>query len=519
MSALATVLGWGPRREGRGRKPTMNGHGKSDRLVVPGKSPNKAGPSAAEEMEGRSLAKGNTDQQNTPRTQSRADGVPSALDRVRELARKDRKVRFTALLHHVDLDRLREAFLALRRNAAPGVDGETWAHYAGEMEERLRDLHGRVHRGAYRAKPSRRVLIPKADGSERALGVAALEDKIVQRAVAEVLNVIYEEDFIGLSYGFRPGRSPHDALDALSVGICRRKVNWVLDADIRGFFDTIDHGWLLRFLGHRIGDPRLLRLIQKWLRAGVMEDGKRSRTELGTPQGATISPLLANVYLHYVFDLWADHWRRHQARGDIVIVRFADDLVVGFQHRDEADRFERDLRERLARFGLELHQSKTRLIEFGRFAAKDRKARGLGKPESFDFLGFTHLCGQTRCGDFLLLRHTVKKRMRAKLRAVKIELMRRRHLSLPVQGKWLASVVQGHTNYYAVPTNIFAVAAFRKEAVRLWHRALSRRSQKGRVPWRRMARYRDRWIPPSRILHPWPEVRFDVRTRGRSPVR
>ena len=497
----------------------MNGHGKSDRLVVPGKSPNKAGPSAAEEMEGRSLAKGNTDQQNTSRTQSRQENVPSALDRVRQLARKDRKVRFTALLHHVTPDLLRDAFLALRRNAAPGVDGETWGHYAGEMEERLQDLHGRVHRGAYRAKPSRRVLIPKSDGKERVLGIASLEDKIVQRAVVEILNAIYEEDFVGFSYGFRPARSPHHALDALTVGIVRKKVNWVLDADIRGFFDTIDHGWLLRFLEHRIGDPRLLRLIQKWLRAGVLENGKRSTTVVGTPQGATVSPLLANVYLHYVFDLWADHWRRQQACGDVVIVRFADDIVVGFQHRAEAERFGEELRERLAKFGLDLNIEKTRLVEFGRHAAERRRARGLGKPETFDFLGLTHICGKTRRGKFLLVRHTMRKRMGAKLSEVKTELMRRRHLPVPVQGKWLAAVLRGHANYYAVPTNIFAVTAFRNEVVRLWHRALSRRSQKGRLSWKRMACYRDRWIPSTRILHPWPEKRFDVRTRGRSPVR
>jgi group II intron reverse transcriptase/maturase len=497
----------------------MNGHGKSDRLVVPGKSPNKAGPSAAEGMEGRSLAKGNTEQQNTPRTQSRNERVPSALDRVRELARQNREVRFTALLHHVTLDRLRDSFLALRRNAAPGVDGETWDHYAEGMEERLRDLHGRVHRGAYRAKPSRRVLIPKTDGKERALGIASLEDKIVQRAVAEVLNAIYEKDFVGFSYGFRPGRSPHHALDAFAVGIQRKKVNWVLDADIRGFFDTIDHGWLLRFLEHRIADPRLLRLIQKWLCAGVLENGMRTKTERGTPQGATISPLLANVYLHYVFDLWADSWRNRWAQGDVVIVRFADDVVIGFQHRSDAEKFEEALRDRLAKFQLELHEGKTRLVEFGRFADRDRRARGLGKPETFDFLGFTHICGKTRGGDFLLHRKTMRTRMRAKLKEVKTELRRRRHLPVPEQGKWLGSVVRGHYAYYAVPTNASAVAAFAYWVVRLWHRSLSRRSQKARIPWPRMARYRTRWIPSARILHPWPEQRFRVRTQGRSPVR
>jgi group II intron reverse transcriptase/maturase len=351
------------------------------------------------------------------------------------------------------------------------------------------------------------------------LGVASLEDKIVQRAVVEVLGAIYEEDFLGFSYGFRPKRSPHHALDALAVGIRWRKVNWVLDADIRGFFDTIDHGWLLRFLEHRIGDPRLLRLIQKWLNAGVMENGERSKTAAGTPQGATVSPLLANVYLHYVFDLWADRWRRQHAQGDVVIVRFADDIAVGFQHRSDAGRFEQDLRERLAKFKLELHDEKTRLVEFGRFAARDRRARGLGKPETFDFLGFTHICGRTRGGDFLLLRRTMRTRVRTKLKEVKTELMRRRHLPIPEQGKWLASVVRGHYAYYAVPTNVFAVSAFSYWVVRLWHRALSRRSQKGRVSWTRMARYQARWIPPARVLHPWPEQRFDVWTRGRSPVR
>jgi group II intron reverse transcriptase/maturase len=428
-------------------------------------------------------------------------------------------VRFTALLHHVTLKRLHVAFLALRRDAAPGVDGETWKQYAEGIEERLRDLHGRLHRGAYRAKPTRRVFIPKPDGRQRPLGIAALEDKIVQRAVAEVMNAIYEEDFLGLSYGFRPGRSPHHALDALAAGIRRKRVNWVLDADIRGYFDAIDHGWLLRFLEHRIADPRFLRLIQKWLSAGVVEEGRRSETEQGTPQGATISPLLANVYLHYVFDLWADRWRRQHARGDVVIVRFADDIVIGFQHRLEAERFWQDLRERFARFCLELHSEKTRLLEFGGLAASNRRKRGLGKPETFDFLGFTHICGKSKKGRFLLTRKTVRTRMRAKLRAVKTELARRRHLSIPQQGAWLGSVVRGHFAYYAVPTNVQALSAFRTEAISHWKRALERRSQRGRVSWTRMARLQNRWVPRARILHPWPEQRFDARTRGRSPVR
>jgi len=350
-------------------------------------------------------------------------------------------------------------------------------------------------------------------------GIAALEDKIVQRAVAEVLNAIYEEEFRGFSYGFRPGRSPHHALDALATGILRKKVSWVLDADIRGFFDTIDHGWLVRFLEHRIADPRILRLIQKWLNAGVVEGGRRSETEWGTPQGATISPLLANVYLHYAFDLWADRWRKRNARGNMVIVRFADDVVVGFQHRSDAVRFREDLRERLARFHLEMHAERTRLVEFGRFAAEIRRERGLGKPETFDFLGFTHICGKSRAGRFLLERNTMPTRMRAKLKAVKIELMRRRHRSIPQQGVWLASVVRGHFAYYAVPTNVFALTAFSDEVVQHWRRALERRHQRGRVGWSRMSRLRRRWLPPARIQHPWPEQRFDVWTRGRSPVR
>jgi RNA-directed DNA polymerase len=497
----------------------MNERGKSDRPIVPEKSSNKVDSSAAEGVEGSGLAEGNVAQQNALRTQSRIKGAPSALDRVRRVAKQDKEVRFTALLHHITPECLRVAFLALRRDAAPGVDGETWRHYATEMEERIQDLHRRVHQGAYRAKPSRRVFIPKGDGRQRPLGIATLEDKILQRAVVEVLNAIYEEDFLGFSYGFRPSRSPHDALDALATGILRKKVNWVLDADIRGYFDAIDHEWLVRFLEHRIGDRRILRLIQKWLRAGIVEEGRRSKNVRGTPQGATVSPLLANVFLHYVFDLWADLWRRRRARGDVIIVRFADDIVVGFQHRDDAEQFGRDLRERLAKFSLELNAEKTRLVEFGRFSTTRRQERGLGKPETFDFLGFTHICGRSQVGRFLLQRTTMRKRMQAKLKEVKAELMRRRHLPMPQQGAWLGSVVRGHLAFYGVPTNIFALSSFRTQAVRHWRRALRRRSQRTRMNWRRMSRLEARWIPTARIQHPWPERRFDVRTQGRSPVR
>jgi group II intron reverse transcriptase/maturase len=445
--------------------------------------------------------------------------VSSDLDRVRQVARKDKDVRFTALLHHVTVDRLREAYRAIRPGAAPGVDGITWRDYGLDLEGNLRDLHARVHRGAYRARPSRRAYIPKPDGRQRPLGVAALEDKILQRAVVEVLSSVYEQDFLGFSYGFRPGRSPHQALDALAFGIQRRRVNWVLDTDFRDYFSSLDHQWLVKFLEHRIADRRVLRLIQKWLAAGVIEKGSWTAFDEGVPQGASVSPLLANVYAHYVFDLWAHQWRRRHARGDVLIVRFADDAVVGFEYRDDAERFWADLRERLAQFGLELNAEKTRLIEFGRFAAERRAARGLGKPETFRFLGFTHACGKTRKGRFKLKRITDSKRMRAKLHALKGKIERGRHLPIPEQGRWLASVLRGHYNYYAVPDNGEALYAFRRQVVRHWFGALRRRSQRTTVTWERMSRLADRWLPEPRILHPWPEQRFDAITQGKSPVR
>ena len=445
----------------------MNERGKSDGPVVPAKPPNKAAGAAAEVVEGRGPAEGNTASKTRPGHGAGSD-VPSALDRVREVARRDKEARFTALLHHVDFARLWAAYWAIRPKAAPGVDGVTWSAYGQDLEANLRDLHARVHAGRYRARPSRRVYIPKADGRQRPLGIASLEDKILQRAVVEVLNAIYEEDFLGFSYGFRPGRSPHDALDALAAGIERKKVNWVLDADIRDFFTSLDHGWLEKFLEHRIADKRVLRLIQKWVSAGVIEDGAWTASEVGAPQGASVSPLLANIYLHYVFDRWARQWRRRNAHGDVVIVRFADDFVAGFEHQADAQRFLADLRERFAKFGLELHPDKTRLIEFGRFAARDRKARGVGKPETFDFLGFTHICGKTKNGRFWLRRKTISKRMRAKLAEVKDQLKRRRHLPIPEQGRWLASVVRGHLAYYAVPGNSEAIAAFRDQVRRHW---------------------------------------------------
>ena len=508
----------GPRGEGRGRNPLMHGRRKSDGPVVPAKPPNNAARAGAEAVEGSGPAKGNAASET--RSGRRAGlRAPSELGRVRQVARRDRDARFTALLHDVTVERLEAAYRAIRPGAAPGVDGVTWQDYGRDLEVNLRDLHARVHRGAYRARPTRRAYIPKADGRRRPLGIAALEDKILQRAVVEVINAVYEEDFVGFSYGFRPGRSPHRALDALAAGIKQKKVNWVLDADIREFFTSLDHRWLVRFLEHRIADRRLLRLIQKWLVAGVIEDGSWTASEDGVPQGAAISPLLANVYLHYVFDLWAHQWRRRRARGDMILVRFADDYVAGFEHRDDAERFLADLRGRFAQFALELHPDKTRLIEFGRYAAERRRARGAGKPETFQFLGFTHICAKTRAGRFKLKRITSKKRMRAKLREVKTELWRRMHLPIPEQGIWLGTVVRGHLAYFAVPDNGEAIAAFRREVIRLWLRALRRRSQRHHMTWQRMDRLTDRWLPPARILHPWPEQRFAATTQGKSPVR
>jgi RNA-directed DNA polymerase len=496
-----------------------NGAGKSDSSDVPGKPPNKAGQPAAEVVEGRGLAKGNLLAGNTQRTQGRGC-VHSALERIRQAAREGGKQRFTSLLHHVyDVERLRAAYFATKRDAAAGVDGETWQHYGEDLEANLQALSARLARGAYRAKPVRRVYIPKADGRLRPLGVPALEDKIVQRSVVEVCNAIYEVDFLGFSYGFRPGRSPHQALDALTVGITAKKVNWVLDADIRDFFGALVHEWLVKFVEHRIGDKRVVRLIQKWLSAGVLEDGKRTCGEVGTVQGGSVSPLLANIYLHYVFDLWVQQWRKRYARGDVVVTRFADDFAVRFQHREEAERFLAELRKRFAEFGLELHPDKTRLIEFGRFADRDRRERGDGKPETFNFLGFTHLCGKTRGGQFTVLRQTMRTRWQAKLQVVRTELMRRLHEPIPKVGAYLRAVITGHNRYYGVPMNGPALGAFRCAVARSWLRTLKRRSQKSRMPWSRFVKFLKRWLPYPRICHPYPLQRIGVIPQGRSRVR
>ena len=490
----------------------------SDRCVVPMKQPNKEGKPLAEAVEGRQRPKENDAQSSTSPTQS-GEQVSQGLSGVRRVARARKQEQFTALLHHVTVKLLGESFDALKKNAAPGVDGVTWRDYETGLEDRLIDLHSRVHRGTYRAQPSRRVYIPKPDGRQRPLGIAALEDKIVQQAVVAVLNEIYETDFRGFSYGFRPGRNPHQALDALNAGLQKKRVNWVLDADIKGFFDHVSHEWLLKFLRHRVADNRMLRLIQKWLKAGVSEDGEWSETTVGTPQGAVVSPLLANVYLHYVFDLWVEVWREKIAQGDMIVVRYADDLVAGFQHRADAERFLRDFQERLAKFGLEVHPEKTRLIEFGRFAASDRRKRGQGKPETFTFLGFTHFCGTNSRRQFVVWRHTAAKRMRAKLQVIQQELRRMMHEPVAVVGAWLKRVVEGYYRYHAVPGNLSVLCRFRERLSRYWRHVLRRRSQRRKPDWDRLRPIFERWIPRPRTLHPYPDARFDARIQGRSRMR
>lgn len=499
------------------------GCGKSDRGVVPRKLPNKAAgevPAAAEAVEGRPRAKGNALVARMSRRTSRVYDVQTALDGIRQTARSRRDARFDNLLFHIyAIERLRAAYFACKRDAAAGVDGQTWHGYGMNLEANLLDLSDRLARGGYRPEPVRRAYIDKADGSKRPLGVPALEDKIVQRASAEVLGAVYEQDFIGFSYGFRPGRSAHDALDAVAVGVTARKVNWILDADIAKFFDTIEHDWLIKFVEHRVADARVIRLLKKWLHAGVLEDGQVTRSELGTVQGGSISPLLANIYLHYAFDLWAEQWRGRHAWGDVIVVRYADDWVAGFQHRWDAERFKRAVQQRLGQFGLKLHPQKTRLIEFGRFARENRGRRGQGKPETFDFLGFTHCCGKSRKGHFMVLRLTSAKRLRAKLRAVKDELRRRMHRPIAEQGQYLRAVVSGHSRYFAVPCNGARVQVFRYQVARLWHRTLCRRSQGKHLSWKRMHRIVEHWLPRPHICHPYPNQRLIVTTRGKSRMR
>jgi RNA-directed DNA polymerase len=494
----------------------MHDPGKSDRPVVPQKPPNKAGApkaSAAEAVEGRGLAKGNPQEQNSSRAQHRT-GLTHALERVRTAINRDSKMRLSSLWHHVcDVNRLRAAYCELNPRSAPGIDGQRWQEYGSQLEENLQSLSEKLRRGCYRAKAVRRHYIPKADGRQRPIGIPALEDKIVQRATVEVLKVVYEREFKGFSYGFRPGRSQHDALDALYLGLRKKRVHWVLDADIQGYFDAIDHRWMLKFLKHRISDRRLLRQIAQWLKAGVMEEGKLVSSVVGTPQGGSISPLLSNIYLHYVFDLWVNQWRKRHAHGDVIVVRYADDFVLGFEHKAEAEEFLAQLRERFAKFCLRLHPEKTRLMEFGRYAAATRRRRGDSKPETFNFLGFTHICDVTlKSGKFIVLRQTMAVRMRAKLAEIKTDLQRRMHESVAEVGRWLRAVVNGYYRYHAVPRNLPTMIRFYRAVGRLWHTALQRRSQKATFGWRRMLTLINRWLPAPRVLHPYPEHRCDVTT-------
>ena len=502
----------GPGEEGQGRTLTMHDTRESDNGIVPQKSSNQAQLCLREGVEGRPLTKGNTCQSPAARTQSRGP-ASRGLGRVRQAAKRDKHLQFTALFHHLTPQLLCESFYALERQAASGVDGVTWDSYKANLGENLRALHARLHQGRYRTQPLRRVFIPKADGTQRPLGIACLEDKIVQQAVVSVLSTIYEGDFLGFSYGFRPGRSPHDALDALAVGLVKQKVWWVLDADIQQFYDTLDRHWLRRFLQHRIGDKRLLRLINKWLEIDIIDDdGQKTKPARGIAQGLVIGPLLSNLYLHYVFDLWSQAWRKKRASGDVIITRFADDIVLGFQYQQEAAHFMSELTERLGAFGLTLHPVKTRLIEFGRFAAERRRQRGQGKPETFEFLGFVHICSQRhRDQRFTVKRRTIKKRMRKQLQAIKATLMRRRHDPVPHLGAWLRRVVQGHYNYYGVPGNMQSLKSFQGQVERYWFRALRRRSQRHRMPWSRFRSLAKRWIPKPCIVHPYPDTRFDAR--------
>jgi len=496
----------------------MNANRQSDEFVVLATSANNGAAEApAEPAEERDSAERNTEQAALSRTPSRKKGKTRGLHGVREAARKDGTLKFTALLHHVNEACLTEAFYNLKKTAAVGVDGLTWHEYERNLEDNIADLHGRIHRGAYRAKPSRRAWMPKPDGRKRPLGIASLEDKIVQQAVLWVLQSIYEQDFLGFSYGFRPGRCPHDALDAPYVAITSKRVNWILDADIEGFFDAIDHQWLVKFLEHRIGDRRILRLIRKWLCAGVSEEGEWSRTIVGVPQGSVIGPLLSGVFLHYVFDLWIEWWRRHRCRGDVVVVRYADDFVIGFESHSEATACLEALQARFAKFGLKLHEGKTRLIEFGRYAIERRRRRGEGRPETFDFLGFTHKCARTRKqGWFTIHRHSAAKRMRATLQEIKAELRKRMHEPLGETARWLRHVVQGWLNYHAVPSNSHRIGRFVDEVTRLWLRAVRNRSQRGRHrwTWARMQRLARKHLPRPRIIHPYPNQRFRARLKA-----
>jgi len=507
-----------PRREVQGPKTAMDVGEKSDCVVVPEKSPNRATGRGGDG--GKDMGQGKCGREKRAPDTAAGTSAPSDLDRIRRVSSKDKTAKFTALMHHVyDVERLHRAYLSLERNAAAGIDWVTWRSYGKGLLARLQELSVRLKRGAYRAMPVRRAWIPKTDGRLRPLGVPTLEDKIVQTAVVEVLNAIYEPEFLGFSYGFRPGRRQHQALDALAAGIHIRKVGWVLDLDLRDFFGTLKHDWLIRFVEHRIADQRVVRLIRKWLSAGVLEDGKRTRSEVGTVQGGSVSPVLANVYLHYVMDLWVQRWREQEAIGDVIVIRYADDAVLGFEWKSDAEKLRADLEERLSNFGLSLHLEKARLIEFGRFAALKRQRSGEGRPETFQFLGFTHISGRTAKGRFTVTRITARSRLIAKLKAVKLELMRRHNATVAEHGRYLRSVLLGHYRYYGVPFNLTALKVFRQNLSRIWKAILERRSERTRITWERMTRLIEKWFPPPNTYHPMPLERYSVTTQDRSRMR
>jgi group II intron reverse transcriptase/maturase len=500
-------------QQGESRNLRQHALEESGAPIVPEKSGNSR-VMPEEPMEGRGAAEGKLAERNAFRPQSRQDAL-TTLERVGQRAKEKKGERFTTLLSHIKVSLLKEAYERLRREAAPGVDGETWSSYGEQLDARLLDLQGRVHRGSYHPQPVRRVHIPKGDGRTRPLGIPALEDKIVQQAVRMLLEPIYESsEFVGFSYGFRRGRSQHDALDALYVAM-HRKVNWVLDADIRSFFDTIDHGWMQKFLEHRIADTRFVRLLMKWLHAGVMEEGKLHEVQAGTPQGGIISPLLANIYLHYVLDLWVLNWRKKQARGQVYVVRYADDFVMGFQYEQDARALRSALAERFGQFGLELHPDKTRMIRFGRFAQTDGAKDGRARPETFDFLGFTHICAQGPQGQFRLVRRTSRKKRNAKLGAIRTEIRRRMHDPAAEQHRWLCSVLRGHYRYYGVPGNYRALHSFGRHVRNAWHQQLQRRSQRAHWTASQRTRFEQHLpLPAPRIFHPHPFLRFDDRHAG-----
>lgn len=484
---------------------------KSDKVIVPMKQANKIGKPTAEFVEERTLIKRNIHTVSSGWTQSQRT-TTSKLMNVREIAKKDKHAQFNSLYHLINVELLIKSYDSLDRTSATGTDNISWYDYSKNFTENIKLLKEEVASGYYRPKPARIIYIPKADGSDRKISILCLRDKIVQQAVVLILEIIYEEDFLGFSYGFRKGRCQHDALDALSVGIYRKKINWVLDLDISKFFDQVDHDWLIKFLQHRIQDKRIIRLITKWLKVGYLDEkGRHHRSNVGTPQGSVISPLLSNIYLHYVYDLWCNKWREKVCTSDMIVIRYADDSVAAFQNKEEANKFLFYLKVRLKKFGLKLHEDKTKLIRFGRFASADCKKLKLGKPKTFDFLGFTHFCSFTQRGKFKIERKSIRKRLLARLKVLRKEIFNRRHRPVRETARWLCSVIRGHINYFAIHGNLNSVYLFIYEISRSWYRSLCRRSQRKRLNWEKFQKYLEPLLPRVKIMHEYPSIRFDAK--------